>query len=397
MALPASAAGDPVVRPGRWNKGKVPKGWVVVDTEHYHVQSEVGEEKAERLAAHLERVNACYEEFLPTRRKSEAFVLKLFATRKEFCDYGNFKPADGPLAYYSQGTKELVGYDTGVILDVRDVPAGLALAPDCKATFTAAETERLKALFEAATDACTMDTARVLSHEGWHQYFHNYTVSIVTMPSWLDEGIGDYFFTATLDEQNPDGGHGYRLGDINVLRLRTVRRAVADGTTVTFGTLLDFEQQQYYSNPGVFYAQGWSMVEFLLQHRDSKYRELIPKLIKDFKDSKNFRKSTAKVFKGFDLEALDREWLGWLLGQPLTDPLYDLAREFGGRLKVADLKGDERWLKVYKGYVDHPDFTLGPPPAGAPPPAPPPAPPKADPPPADAPAADPPGKGAPAG
>src|SRR5262249_36230780 len=98
------------------------------------------------------------------------------------------------------------------------------------------------------------------------------------------------------------------------------------------------------------------MVEFLLQNKDATYRDLIPKLIKDFKDSKNFPKSTDKIFHGYDMAALDKAWLGWVLTQPLNDPLLDLAREFGARVKPSDLAGDERRSGVYKWYVEHPDF-----------------------------------------
>jgi hypothetical protein len=246
-----------------------------------------------------------------------------------------------------------------VILGKRDIPAKMELSPDCTTAFTDKEKARLKELFEKITDAYTMDEARILSHEGWHQYFHNYTISWVAMPSWLDEGVGDYFFTATKDEQNSDGKHGYRLGDINELRLRAVRRGLFEGSAVDFHTLLGFEQEQYYSNPGVFYAQGWSMVEFLLEHKDPAYRALIPKLIKDFKDSKNFRKSTEKVFKGFDMAALDKEWLAWLLSRPITDPFLELAREFGDRLKPEDISwADEKLTKLYKWYLDHKDYRL---------------------------------------
>ena len=157
----------------------------------------------------------------------------------------------------------------------------MQLSPDCKVELKDEERVRLKELFEEITDEYTFDTARVLSHEGWHQYFHNYTVSIVSMPSWLDEGVGDYFFTATRDGQNADGGHGYRLGDINMYRLRVLRRGLAEGSAVDFPTLLDFEQEQYYSNPSVFYAQGWSIVHMLRQGKgmQPKWQKILPEYL----------------------------------------------------------------------------------------------------------------------
>jgi hypothetical protein len=362
----AALAGDERVKEGPWNKRDVPKGWAIVETEHYQVQSAIGEETGRRLGEHLESMLKLYGSFMPTRRKLETFVLKVFRNKQDFCEYSGYEPKAAPVAFYNQVSKELVGYDCGFVFGKRTTLPQLRVTDGAAQKLNAQERARLDELFDAATNAYTFDLVRVLSHEGWHQYFHFFTVSWVPMPSWLDEGLGDYFFMAEKDEQN-GGETGYRLGDMNTHRLRSVRRALEDGKTVTFEKLMDFEQQDYYSDPGTFYAQGWSMVYFLLESSDPERRELIPKLIRDFKDTKNFRKSTDKVFRKLDLAALDREWIGWLLSQPLDDPLLTAAREFAGKLKAEDLQGEERLIKAYTWYLEHPAF---PEPAAAPPPPP---------------------------
>jgi hypothetical protein len=345
-APPAAVADDPKVRPGEWSKRKIPAGWVVIETDNFHIQSQCGEEKGRALGEHLEAMHEVYQELLSSRRKAPTYVLKIFEDRKAFTAY----QGSTAVAYYNKGTKELVGYDTGVILGKRDIPAIIKLKPEFEGELTDAERARLDELFEKISDTWTFDLARVLSHEGWHQYFHTYTVSWVKMPSWLDEGVGDYFFMAERDGQN-GGKHGYRIGDTNWHRVRSVRRGLAEGSAVSFEELLDFEQQQYYSNPGVFYAQGWSMVHFLLQHENKKWRELPVKLIKSFKDTKNFRKSNDKVFKKVDMEELEREWLGWLLSLPYEDPLLDLANEFGARITIEDLDCKDSLKSVYSWYL----------------------------------------------
>ena len=169
------------------------------------------------------------------------------------------------------------------------------------------------------------------------------------MPSWLNEGMGDYFFMSTREE---DGS--YSVGDMNHGRLRVVQKALEDGTTVSFSEMLGFEQKDYYRNRGVFYPQGWSMVHFLMQNDDEKRRELIPKLIKDFKRSKNFRKSTDRLFKGLDQDDLDRQWIGWLLTTEARDPLKTLATEFGDRIASEDLSVENlRWTEVYEWHLEH--------------------------------------------
>ena len=377
LAGPARADGDRI-QEGHWNKRDVPKGWSVAETEHFQVQSEIGEDLALRLGQHLERMLKLYEDFLPTRRKLETFVLKVFKDKKGFCDYSGFKLDTGTVAYYNQSGKELVGYDCGFVFGERTIPPALKLKPSTGTELSGKDIERIVDLLDDTTDTYTFDLVRVLSHEGWHQYFHFFTVSWVSMPSWLDEGLGDYFFMATDDASA--GEHGLRIGDMNWHRLRRLRRALEDGETATFEALMDFEQQDYYSNPGVYYAQGWSMVQFLMQHPDPEYRELIPKLIKDFKDSKNFKKSTDKVFRKHDLASVEHEWIGWLLQQPIEDPLLTLAREYGARVKPEDLEGEARLVDVYKWYLKHPGYPGSPGAAAAPPPAPPAEPPRLEPP-----------------
>ena len=343
-------AGDPKVVEGKWNKRDIPDGWVVTESEHYQVQCQAGKEKAALLAQHLESMWAVYAQFMPTRRKPETFVLKIFADRKGFVAYGE---NDKAIAYYNQSSKELVGYDTGMILGHRDVPAIVTVDADVLAKLSEPERQRVAELIEAISDAYVPDTARALSHEGWHQYFHMYTVSWVDMPSWLDEGVGDYFYMASRDETAGDE-HGYRLGDLNPNRIRALRRALIDGTTVDVRTLMSFTQEDYYKNPAVSYAQGWSLVQFLMHNSDPKFHDLVPRLIKDFKETKNFDKSTDKVFKGIDFKKLDRDWIGWVITQPYVDPARQLALEFGDRIRPVDLTGEERVIAAYTWHVNHP-------------------------------------------
>ena len=344
------------VKQGEWNKKDVPKGWTLLETAHYQIQSALDAATTKKLGEHQEAMLKLYEDFMPTRRKLETFVLKVFPNKAAYCKYSGFPPDTGAVAYYNQNDKELVGYDCGFVFGKRTTPALLKLKPRSGNDITGPEIQQINQLLEDASNAYTFDLVRVLSHEGWHQYFHFFTVSWVPMPSWLDEGIGDYFFMAPKDMK--DGVlPGYDTSRINMHRLRSVRRGLEDGLVTPFETFMDYEQEQYYKNPGLNYAQGWSMVHFLLQNPDKDRAALIPRLIKDFKDRKDFRKSTDKVFKGQDYAKLDDDWKGWLLRQEVQDPLLTLARTFGDRLKPDDLDGEKRLIDVYKWYLAHPNFS----------------------------------------
>ena len=70
LLIAAAPPGDPKVRPGEWSKRKIPKGWIVLETKNFHIQSECGKEKAELLGRHLEAMHDVYQELLPSRRKA---------------------------------------------------------------------------------------------------------------------------------------------------------------------------------------------------------------------------------------------------------------------------------------------------------------------------------------
>jgi len=350
----AHAEDDDRVRAGKWNKRKVPDGWVVVDTPNYQVQSQVGKEKASALGEHLEGMRLLYRELVKSRSKMPTFVVKVFKDREAFLAYRSDDVIDDSLtAWYDRIYKELVTFDTGILLGRREIPTAINVDADRLHKFAHADVQRIYQLLDDVTVAYTDDTARVLSHEGWHQYFHAYTVSWVPMPAWLDEGVGEYLYMASAPEGS--GRRVYEAGAMNQARLRDVLRAYEDGRTKRLGLLMQYEQTEYYREAEVLYAQGWSLVHFLMTHPSAKYRAVIPKLIRDFKDSKNFHESTAKAFRDFDLEELDREWLGWLLTLTPEDPLKDLAREYGRQIKPNELlTGDEDVRGMYQWHLLNP-------------------------------------------
>ena len=79
---------------------------------------------------------------------------------------------------------------------------------------------------------------------------------------------------------------------------------------------------------------------------------VIPRLIKDFKRSKNFRESTDKVFKGLDFDELDTQWITFVLRTEPDDPLRTLAREFGPKLPAESLVAPRNWADAYTLRVE---------------------------------------------
>jgi hypothetical protein len=312
LVVGAPAQGE--VRPGPWpTASKVPPGWVTHNTRNYHIQSQVGEEKAKRLGDHMEVMNAVYRRmFKPDKDGAKQSTIKLFKDQQNYLAYGSqFGVGPGAAAYYSPDIRELVCYDTGKWMDENKVEAPTTgPVPETPA-------ERRARLFKH--DAWKMDLLGCAAHEGWHQYYHWLVVSRVGLPSWINEGMGDYFYTAA-----PKEGRGKKadLGNMFDGRLGTLRAAKRQGAMVPLAEFLQMLQQDYYANPGICYAQGWAFCQFLLHGEGGKYAKVIPTYVRLLCNDTNWQAVQARAFKGLDLAKMEQEFHAYVdtLKPGMPDP-----------------------------------------------------------------------------
>lgn len=306
--LTTLAAQEPV-RPGPWQTaGKIPEGWVVHNTKNYHIQSQCGLDKAKRLGEHMEVMNVVYRKmFKPDKDGAKLQTIKLFKDMAGFHGYG---APQGAAAYYSPGDREMVCYDTGKWSD-EEKPAAPVTGDN-----TAAERLARRTKF---ADAMKMDLLGCAAHEGWHQYYHWLVVSRVALPSWINEGMGDYFYTAA-----PRDGKGKKadLGRIFDGRLWILKSAKAQGRMEPLEKFLTMLQQDYYSNPSICYAQGWAFCQFLLHGEGGKYSKIIPTYVRLLCNDTNWQSVQAKAFKGLDIAAMEKEFHAFVdtLKPSVADP-----------------------------------------------------------------------------
>ena len=279
------------IRPGPWNqRSKIPAGWVVLNTRHYHVQSQAGEEKAQRLADHMEAMLRVYKKrFRSDKSSFKRYTIKLFKNRRAFIDYGASKSA---AAFYSRVRKEMVCYDTGEWMDQ--------------------EPEKRRGLL-AFLLGNPMDVLGIAAHEGWHQYFHWYVTSWVEIPSWIDEGMGDYFYAARPIRAGGKKKSVTQLGRINDKRLPYIAAAIRQNRHFPLEKLLRMSRTDFYARSQICYPQAWSLCHFLLHSGNRKYGQVIPKFIRLVRDDTNMEKITKIAFRGIDLEKLQAEWKDWVL------------------------------------------------------------------------------------
>jgi len=323
LALTAAAlTAQAEVRAGPWQTaGKVPAGWVIHNTKNYHIQSQAGPEKAKRLGDHMEVMNAVYRRmFKPDKGGVKLQTIKLFKDDASFRAYG---APPGAAAYYSAGDREMVCYDTGKWSDIKET-----------APTTGPETarDRLARRLGRFEDMMKMDLLGCAAHEGWHQYYHWLVVSRVALPSWINEGMGDYFYTAS-----PLEGRGKKanLGNIFDGRLMILKAAKSQGAMVPLEQFLKMLQQDYYANPSVCYAQGWAFCQFLLHGAGGKYAKIIPNYVTLLCNDTNWQNVQARAFKGLDLAAMEKEFHAYVdsIEPSVKEPFGDEGEEGDGGME----------------------------------------------------------------
>jgi hypothetical protein len=292
---------------GPWARSKVPAGWVLYETKNYQIQSEVGIEKAERLGKHMEVMNKVYRRlFRPGKDGAKLQVIKLLKSRDSYLAYG---APPSSAAYYSRYEREMVTYDTGKWSD--EEPAAETPTTGDQSNVPAA-VSRLERRSRRLDDMLKMDILGCAAHEGWHQYFAWLVVSQVTpLPSWINEGMGDYFYTAA-----PKSVRGRKvpadLGRMNEGRLLVLKAAIAQDRTYPLERLVRMSKEEFYNDGSVCYAQGWALCQFLLHSGNKKYEKLIPNFIRYVKDDSNMEAVTDRTFKGIDFAELDAEFRAWV-------------------------------------------------------------------------------------
>jgi len=158
-------------------------------------------------------------------------VFRLCATYEQFQKYGGTR--GGVVGWYSPASKELVVF----------------LGGD-------------KMMGAGATETVTY-------HEGWHQfadlYFHPpESPKRATLQRWFDEGHGDYF-----------GGHrwgssGWKYTG-SKMRYASCKQMVRKGDYVPFKEIVTWGMRRFYgAKAAYYYAQAFSMIDFLRRGQKSK-------------------------------------------------------------------------------------------------------------------------------
>lgn len=252
-------------------------GWKFAETEHFFIKYNL--DKADFIKDLKERIEAIRKEYVKyygDKESTEIPVLRVTKDMKEYYQYGG---PGGSGGYWNSGSKELV------------VPCAKEL--DIKFTWA------------------------VLNHEGFHQFIY-YRCGQVDPHSWYNEGTGDYY--AGMRYQ---GTGKFELKTLSTWmafldRLSTIKEAIKKGENVPFEKIFRFSQRDYYSNPDVCYAEGWSIIYFLreakkLGHTPWKpeWGSILPeyeRVLFETKDPAKAIEVALKDLKGDKLLEMENSW-----------------------------------------------------------------------------------------
>jgi len=204
---------------------------VTLQSLHYHVVAHIDPDLAKKLAKHIDAV---YEEYdrrfksFPVRN-AKAFPLFLFERHQDYLDF--FKSI-GMNASNSGGMFFRTAKEDGL------------------ATFVGGHSMR--------------EVEQTLQHEGFHQFA--YARIAKDLPSWVNEGIAQYFEVAYLAR-----GH-LVTGITDADHLLRVQRAIRDDKLLPLEALLTMNAREWSSRltsgddmARTMYDQSWSLVHFLIE------------------------------------------------------------------------------------------------------------------------------------
>jgi len=135
------------------------------------------------------------------------------------------------------------------------------------------------------------------------------------VPSWLNEGMGDYFFGGEWTK----GRGKFDIG-INDWRVKTIVDAVKKNEHVPLEKIFRYEQMDYYKNAQLCYAEGWAINYFFQKSPVGKkagYFQIPAKMLEALKTGGDWEKATDKAFAGVDIKKMEEEWKAFVLTLPI--------------------------------------------------------------------------------
>ena len=274
---------------------KLSKGWYhfYSKNKNYVIFSNADKSFAREIAKALEGIRVCYEKAFPGKPRINWIpIVRVCATKNEYHGYGG---PSGSAGYWSDATKEFVFYN--------DVAQG------------------------------AKNTILVLKHEAFHHFIHFYLGC--RLSTWFDEGCAEYFAGGEFV------GRSVKIKQ-NAWRRGVIQQALVQDKFIPMKKFLHMSKAEYYAQSSLCYAQGWSVLYFLLEGRkqggrvEKDWATIPQRYIKNLQDA---------------FEALEKEFPDKVTPGEVNYKLADKAVE-KAMAKTFDGWTEEDWKRMEKAWID---------------------------------------------
>jgi len=241
-------------------------------TKHYVVKTDISEKVASNIGRAMEHMYKSYASiFRPKDVAKQPVNVIVFKAREDFRQYASditSRPMEHVLGFYRLG----YGPTPGQIVTYRREDGG-------------------------------SHTLKILFHEGSHQFLMMVIGAHNPPPLWLNEGFAVYFESSRWENGK------LRTGIIPGERLARLQSAIRAGNHIPLADLLTRGTDTYDS---LCYAEGWSLVYFLLKADRGAHRKRMGAFIDAIKAGRDHGEAFKRTITP-NIHALEREWKKFVL------------------------------------------------------------------------------------
>lgn len=247
-------------------KAKYPKNYIAKSKYYYVFGHATQKNETIKIAKFMDKIYELYrKKFKSDEKVAERFFVKVYPNERDFKK--TLSAGSGfAYAYYSGADRELVCH--------LDSPK-----------------ELLRVL-------------QTLAHEGFHQFLGYY---VPNPPIWLNEGMAEYFEGLDPRERLVDSKKTINRSD-----LQRMKAFLKQDAYVPLKRFIYMSQEEYYSNPGLHYAQGWSLIYFLA-YASKSYNKYFQELIQYLKNGYDREPALDATFGKVDFDKMERIWKKYIL------------------------------------------------------------------------------------
>lgn len=289
--------------------------WTRVRSENFLIVSNAGEGEARRAAVRLEEFRALFSRRQETDNFDVSIPLTVLLFRHD-SDYAFFKPLfNGDIRH--------------------DVAGYFQFSPDIKYITLSLERESARG------------QSSILFHEYVHALVRN---SYAHAPLWFSEGAAQYYSEFELSKD----GKQVTFGRSSESRLRQL----ASRELLPLRTLfsVNFSSSDYHEKQGVFYAQSWALVHYLLSDRSGARQTQLARYLELSAAGATVEESFRRAFK-LDFTQLEGELRFYVRAARYGERVESLA-ELAESPPPAEVKLESRALGAAEAQAALGDLLL---------------------------------------